>query len=117
MSEELAGVLNALGKRYQANLIKVGKHSPGGPVFSMRYEDFHEAWKRAQRIVKVRYRSPHSIRHTWASQQLAAGADIAWVSKQLGHSSPAVTLGIYSHFIPGRKPRAVDALDREKAKA
>jgi hypothetical protein len=46
---------------------------------------------------------------------LSVGCDIAWLSKQLGHSSPAVTLAIYSHFIPGRKPQSVNVMDRANA--
>lgn len=113
MSEELATALQSLKARQAVATLKEKRRHPLNP-FPIRYEEFHEAWKRAQQSAKVRYRSPHSIRHTWASQQLAAGADIAWVSKQLGHSSPAVTLAIYSHFIPGRKPQGVNALDRSK---
>jgi integrase len=43
---------------------------------------------------------------------LAHGADIAYVAKQLGHSSPAVTLAIYTHFIPGRTAGTENVLDR-----
>ncbi len=114
MSNELAETLKRLKVRTASKSLKDKKKGPRNP-FPIRYEEFHEAWSRAQKLAKVKYRSPHSIRHTWASQQLAAGADIAWVSKQLGHSSPAVTLAIYSHFIPGRKPQGINALDRSKS--
>jgi len=113
MSQELSERLMVLRGKRQTEGMKIGMRSRSR-IFATRYEQFHEAWKRAQRVVKIHYLSPHSIRHTYASQMLAAGCDIAWLAKQLGHSSPAVTLGIYSHFIPGKKPGAVNVLDRSK---
>lgn len=41
----------------------------------------------------------HGLRHQQASLQLAAGTDIAVVSKRLGHSSVSVTSDIYSHLL------------------
>jgi len=40
---------------------------------------------------------PHKLRHSFASVSLTHGADIVSVSGLLGHSSPDITLGIYSH--------------------
>lgn len=115
MSQELRDALQALKVRRSAEKLKSGRRGRQR-IFATRYEQFHEDWKRAQRAAKVHYLSPHAIRHTYASQMLAAGSDIAWLSKQLGHSSPAVTLSIYSHFIPGKKQQAVNALDRKNEK-
>ena len=41
----------------------------------------------------------HDCRHTFASMLIAQGANIAYVSQQLGHASPAITLTIYTHEI------------------
>lgn len=41
---------------------------------------------------------------------LAAGEDVPAVSEYLGHSSPAVTMGIYAHVVPGAKRRAAATL-------
>jgi integrase len=51
----------------------------------------------------------HGQRHENASLLLAGGADIAVVSKMLGHSSVSVTVDIYSHLIGSA---ALDASDR-----
>jgi integrase len=54
------------------------------------------------------------MRHTWASHMLAAGADLPYVSEQLGHANPSVTLRIYSHWVPGMRRVTTAVLDREK---
>lgn len=43
--------------------------------------------------------SIHQLRHAHASLLIASGADIRSVQARLGHTSPNVTLGIYSHLI------------------
>jgi integrase len=44
--------------------------------------------------------SLHSLRHSHASELLSQGAPITAVSERLGHASPNITLGIYSHALP-----------------
>lgn len=50
---------------------------------------------------KAKLRKPwptmHDCRHTFASLMIAQGADVVFVSKQLGHANPSVTLGVYAH--------------------
>jgi integrase len=52
----------------------------------------------------------HVLRHTYASIMLEAGESVVTLARWLGHSSPAVTLGYYAHFMPeaGSKGRAVN---------
>jgi integrase len=40
----------------------------------------------------------HDLRRTFASLLIAGGEDVVQVSRQLGHSSPKVTLDIYAHL-------------------
>jgi integrase len=49
---------------------------------------------------QVKRRTFHKLRHTFASLLLSKGKDIAEVSRLLGHSDCAITLRIYSHFVP-----------------
>ena len=83
----------------------------GGPV---DYNAFYDDWMKAQKIAGVRPRSPHSLRHTYASVNVANGEDLAYVSKQLGHANPAITLAIYTHFIPRKTQKTGNALDRDE---
>jgi len=46
---------------------------------------------------------------------IAAGEDIASVSKHLGHANVGITLQIYVHFLPKKKRLAANILDRQKA--
>lgn len=41
----------------------------------------------------------HDLRHTFASLLIAGGANVTFVSRQLGHSSSQITLGVYAHLI------------------
>jgi integrase len=41
----------------------------------------------------------HDLRHTFASLLIAGGANITFVSRQLGHTSSQVTLGVYAHLL------------------
>jgi len=40
----------------------------------------------------------HSLRHTFTSLLIAKGLDVVFVSRQLGHASPATTLRVYAHL-------------------
>lgn len=57
--------------------------------------------------------TPHDLRHTCASLMRAAGADVVEVSAQLGHRSPVVTLGVYTHLFEGAYDDLMDRLDSQ----
>jgi integrase len=61
--------------------------------------------------VGLRYRKPHTLRHTFASMLIQAGESLAYVKEQLGHSSITITVDTYGHLIPGTNKAAVDRLD------
>jgi integrase len=42
----------------------------------------------------------HGLRHTWATLALEQGIHPRVVQERLGHSTIAITLGIYSHVTP-----------------
>ena len=67
---------------------------------------FYPALRRAG-LCKIRF---HDLRHTFASLLIANGEDIVRVSRLLGHSSPTVTLNVYSHILPNEHYRSADRL-------
>lgn len=48
----------------------------------------------------------HDLRHTAATNWLGAGIEVTTVSKWLGHSTPSVTLNIYSHYVSSASDNA-----------
>ena len=54
----------------------------------------------------------HDLRHTYASLMLSEGATINYVQKQLGHSTPVVTLNTYSHLMPEALKDCTDLWDK-----
>jgi integrase len=46
--------------------------------------------------------TPHSLRRTYISLALAAGADVPYVMEQAGHTDPRMTLGIYAGVIASK---------------
>ncbi len=60
------------------------------------------ATRRANRALEQAGRRPiehascHSLRRTFISTALSAGAPIPWVMKAAGHTSPTMTLGVYA---------------------
>jgi integrase len=65
-------------------------------------EGFRAAVKRAGLGASGRL-SLHSLRHGFASLLIAEGLDVVFVSRQLGHSNPAVTLSTYAHVFASRE--------------
>jgi integrase len=45
----------------------------------------------------------HDLRHGFASMLIAQGESVVWISRQLGHSSPSVTLNVYAHLFAGHE--------------
>jgi integrase len=51
----------------------------------------------------------HGLRHSAATYLIGAGVSPKLVAQRLGHSNPSITLGTYSHVLPGHDQAAVDA--------
>jgi integrase len=47
----------------------------------------------------------HTLRHTFASNLIAQGCDVVTVQRALGHSTPSITLNVYSHLWPSAEDR------------
>jgi integrase len=57
----------------------------------------------------------HAARHHWAVMRLRAGVPLEVVRRQLGHSTPILTLQTYGAFVPSGEDRA--HWEREVTKA
>jgi integrase len=54
--------------------------------------------------------TPHKLRHTFATLQIAYGTDIRTVAGVMGHSSPMTTLTIYAHQVKEASEKASQAM-------
>jgi integrase len=52
----------------------------------------------------------HDLRHGVAKMLLEAGESVPTVAEYLGHASPAVTMAVYAHAVPGAGKRAAERL-------
>jgi integrase len=57
--------------------------------------------KRVCKKAGLDMRSPHDLRHTYATIALMQRESLVYVQKQLGHSSIQITVDTYCHWIPG----------------
>lgn len=70
-----------------------------------------DRWRDAVRNRKLPKVTFHALRHSHASALIAAGLDVVSVSRRLGHASPALTLGVYSHLFKNDDSGAAAAID------
>ena len=78
----------------------------GGPIHP---DAFSQAWERLVRMSVFRRIRLHDLRHTHATILLKAGVPVKVVSERLGHSSPAFTMTVYQHVLPGMQADAAAA--------
>lgn len=53
---------------------------------------------------------PYDLRHTFATELIAAGTDIGTVAKLMGHSTPTMLLKHYQYVMDTQKRNAIEAL-------
>ena len=81
-------------------------------IVNVKVRNFKRVLRKAG-LREVRY---HDLRHPYASQLLAQGQPVTYVSQQLGHANPQITFKVYAHWIPNKSQRkAVKRLPSLKA--
>ena len=95
----------------------VGAIPGDAPVFGTIEGDWpnpysiSDRWRdlvKSRKLPKVTF---HALRHSHASALIAAGLDVVTVSRRLGHASPALTLGVYSHLFAKNDDEAAAAIE------
>lgn len=56
------------------------------------------------------FKGLHSFRHTFATQAITSGTDIATVSSVLGHSQTSTTLNLYTHAVQSANAKAINVM-------
>ena len=80
-----------------------GPELPSGPL------------RRAAVEVGLAGLTPHELRHTAASLEIASGASVKAVQSMLGHASAQMTLDRYGHLFPDELDAVADRLDAARA--
>jgi integrase len=121
-------VVEALRKHRQAQLeqrLKLGMGKPAdsdllfpgdleGGLLSLQW--LGNSWGAFAKMIGMPDIKFHALRHTHASQLIAAGVDVVTVSKRLGHAKPTTTLNIYAHLYQQKDDRAAAAVNEALAK-
>lgn len=78
----------------------------------LNYSNFlNRVWNPVMDKTKLRRRTPHDMRHTYATLRLSKGDSLAEVSKEMGHSSSDITYKTYYKWLPKESLTNIDALD------
>ena len=80
-------------------------------IFPVTYTTCLHHFRRAVSASGVRPLTIHSLRHAHASLLIANGVPITAVSKRLGHTSPQITLSVYSHATKDSDQAIVETLE------
>lgn len=72
------------------------------------WKEFHQEILVGAKLPLIRF---HDLRHSCASLLLLHGVPARMVQEILGHSSISLTLGTYSHVLPGLREQATAAMD------
>lgn len=83
----------------------------GGPIWVHNWRS--RVWYRAIRNAGMEDEGVtiHSLRHTYASIAIAAGADVKTLQRQLGHASATITLDTYAGLWPERLEEVASAVE------
>lgn len=78
-------------------------HDPGtGKPWAYEQNARKRYWKPTLTALGIRYRRPYNTRHTYATVGLMAGANPAYMAKQLGHGLD-MFFNVYSSWINGKQ--------------
>ena len=114
LCDELKGLLTT---RKEEKLRKGWKEVPEWIFCNERgnflnYNNFlNRIWNRAMEKTGLRRRTPHDMRHTYATLRLSKGDSLAEVSKEMGHSSSDITYKTYYTWLPRESRTNIDELD------
>ena len=97
----------ALGKSLRERWLASRHKAPSDLVFAnplgrgLDYRDVGKGFRQA--VKRAELQAPgkltlHSLRHGYASLLIGKGLNVVFVSRQLGHANPSITLEVYAHL-------------------
>lgn len=75
---------------------------------------FQSLTRKTEQLPEIRL---HNLRHAHATLLIAAGVPVKVVSERLGHSTPAFTMTVCQHVLPGMQREAVQLVADAKTTA
>jgi integrase len=113
LDERTIGVLRSWRKAQLEEQLLVGRRDDhdalvfaqpdGSPIHPDYFSQVFERHMARSELPRIRL---HDLRHTHATILLQAGVPVKVVSERLGHSSPAFTMTVYQHVLPGMQADA-----------
>ena len=120
MTNQLVQVLKAQRTRIKEEKLKKKWSEMPEWVFCGENGDFiaystfvRVIWNKAMEKSGLARRTPHDMRHTYATLRLSKGDSLAEVSKEMGHGSPEITFRTYYKWLPKESRSDIDELDGE----
>ena len=96
------------GKGWQGQKDRLFIQESGLPIMPATINYWLTKFLKAHDLPHV---TPHSLRHTFVSLQLAAGVDIRTLQSRTGHAQASTLLNIYAHAIESAQEAASEALE------
>lgn len=72
---------------------------------AVRINSYQRTFTRLLKRLNIEHKGFHTLRHTYATRAIEAGADMKTLSEILGHSSPRITMERYVHSSEKQKKR------------
>lgn len=111
ISPQLAEELKEYKKYQLSNNISDGKllfHKKGKPI---SHDNFTKEFKKFLKKYNLPETTVHGLRHFYGSLLIKNGRPITEVSKNMGHSSPAITTSIYAHELEDVTKKSAELMD------
>jgi integrase len=86
--------------------------SPNGKMLRSNNWRRHTHWNKVLKKTRLAPLTIHELRHTYASLARKSGADLRYVQKTMGHSTPTVTANIYSDLYADELDQVATNLDQ-----
>ncbi|GAQ35115.1 prophage integrase [Mycobacterium pseudoshottsii JCM 15466] len=86
--------------------------SANGAMLRSNNRRRHTHWNKALKSTDLAPLTIHDLRHTYASLARKSGADLRYVQKTMGHSTPTVTANIYSDLYADELDQVATNLDQ-----
>lgn len=106
LSDEMVSLMEDWHKADMEKGIEYLIHYQGKPVRSLK-----TAWGSTLEKAGITRRiRPYDLRHAFATEMIAGGADVGTVANLMGHSTPTMLLKHYQHVLDKQKRSAIQAL-------